>query len=395
MLATTPSRITASLIQDGPTHRADLARRLSVSRTAITNAADGLLDQGLVTAMPRTEDVPTLKDKLCLTPQFGLIATVAIDFDETLVGIGTLDGRLLASRTYPDDPHARGEQLVREAARSVRELHAEADASAPLLHVHLAVNTQADRETGAVLSATASAAWADINPKRLLEEELDTEVHLENTARLLALAEQRERPQVSDLVFVQLSYGVAMGLVVNGQILGGSRGGAGELGHVSIDLDGRPCTCAGNGCLMQYIGRDALAAEAAELLGEGADIPELIRAAHAGGAAAQELLAEFGRRTGAILTGLCNLLEPTTLVIGGCLSDAGELFLAPLRAALTARSLPLAVDALSIENATGSLAPTTVLRAGLRCLRHDPAVRADVISRSLTTTRTRRTRKAS
>lgn len=393
MQVTTPSRIAASLIQDGPTHRADLARRLSLSRTAISRAVDGLLEQHLVMAMPRTTDTPTLKDKMCLTPRFGLIASIAIDFDRILVGVGTLDGRLLASRVLTSGRRRRGEQLVREAAACVRELHQKVDGSAPLLLAHLAVNTQADRETGAVLGATASAAWSDINPKHLLEAELGTEVRLENTSRLLALAEQRGRPHVSDLMYVQLSYGVAMGLVVDGQILGGSRGGAGELGHLSIDLEGRPCSCEGRGCLMQYIGRDALAAEVAQLLGEGADVPDLNAVARTGDAAAIELLAEFGRRAGAMLTGPCNLFEPTTLVIGGCLSEAGELFLGPLRDALRARALPLAVDGLSIENATSSLDPVTVLRAGLRCLRLDPMAQAAVVSRSLSTTHTRQTQK--
>lgn len=395
MLATTPSRIAASLIQDGPTHRADLARRLSISRTAVTNAMSTLMEQGLVRAEPRTGDGATLKDDMHLTPKFGLFAAVVIDFDETVVGIGTPDGRLLETAVVPGDPRARGEVLTRAAARAVRELLERIDEPWSMLGVLLAVNTQADRDTGEVLGATASAAWADINPKLLMEQELGVPVHLENTARLLALAEQLDRPGVSDLLYVQLSYGVAMGQVVEGRILSGSRGGAGELGHMSIDLEGRECTCAGRGCLMQYIGRDALAAEAARALGPGTDVPDLVRAGRAGEPAATALLADLGTRTGTMLTGLCNLLAPTTLVIGGCLGEAGELFLGPVRTALRARALPLATDALAIERATGSLEHATILDAALLCLRRDPVLRADVISRSLATTRTRRSRKVS
>lgn len=395
MLATTPSKVAASLIQDGPTHRAGLARRLSVSRTAVTNAVDGLLAQGIAETEPRSTDAPTLKDKVRLSPRFGLAGAAVIDFDQTIVGIGTLDGRLLATRAVANDPSAHGSRLVGAAAQALRDLQDEHGEGAALLHTLLAVNTQADRRTGVVLGGTASAAWADTNPQRQLAEELGAPVHLENTARLLALAEQLDRPGVSDLAFVQLSYGVAMGLVVNGRILGGSRGGAGELGHMSIDLEGRECTCAGRGCLMQYIGREALDEEARTLLGPDAELPDLIREAADGDAAAVRLVEDLGRRCGIMLTAICNLLEPTTLVIGGSMREAGRTFMGPLRESLAHRALPLVTDALRIEAATGSLVPATVLRAALSCLRWDAEVRADVVSRSLVTTRTRRPQKAS
>lgn len=393
MMATTPSRIAASLIQEGPAHRADLARKLSVSRTAVTNAVDHLLEAGLVTTLPRHGEGAVLKDRVCLSARFGVIGAVVVDFTETIIGVATLDGRLLGSRVVQADPATSGEERLSTAPAMLRELLADSGESGSLLYTLLAVNTQADRETGEVLGGTASAAWSGINPKTLLEAELGSPVRLENTVRLLALAEQLVRPQVSDLVFVQLSYGVAMGLVVDGRILGGSRGGAGELGHTSIDLEGRPCSCSGRGCLMQYVGRHALVTEISQVLGMGKDVPDLIRAAQAGHDASAELLESFGRRVGESLVAVCNLLEPTTLVIGGALAPAGELFLEPVRRALRARALPLAVDALDVEIASGSQETGTVLDAGLLCLRQDAAVRSDVISRSLDTSRTRKSSK--
>lgn len=393
MMATTPSRIAASLIQEGPAHRADLARKLSVSRTAVTNAVDHLLEAGLVTTLPRHGEGAVLKDRVCLSARFGVIGAVVVDFTETIIGVATLDGRLLGSRVVQADPATSGEERLSTAPAMLRELLADSGESGSLLYTLLAVNTQADRETGEVLGGTASAAWSGINPKTLFEAELGSPVRLENTVRLLALAEQLVRPQVSDLVFVQLSYGVAMGLVVDGRILGGSRGGAGELGHTSIDLEGRPCSCSGRGCLMQYVGRHALVTEISQVLGMGKDVPDLIRAAQAGHDASAELLESFGRRVGESLVAVCNLLEPTTLVIGGALAPAGELFLEPVRRALRARALPLAVDALDVEIASGSQETGTVLDAGLLCLRQDAAVRSDVISRSLDTSRTRKSSK--
>ncbi|HLS73557.1 MAG TPA: ROK family transcriptional regulator [Actinomycetaceae bacterium] len=389
MLATTPSRIVDSLITQGPTHRADLARKLLVSRTAVSNAVDHLLERGLVSVAPRGAGVTTLKDQILMTPRFGLIGAVVIDFDETLIGIGTLDGRLLGYHALPGGPQMRGTERILAAPASISHLREQVGSDAPLLFTQLAVNTQAHRDTGEVLGGSASTAWMDTNPKQLLEEVLGCPVRLENTARLLALAEQQHRPAASDLVYVQLSYGVAMGQIVDGRILGGSRGGAGELGHTSIDLNGRPCSCAGRGCMMQYIGRHALIEDVERLLGRGADVPDLILAGKKGDHEARALLAEFGRRVGEALVGLCNLLEPSTLVIGGCLSDAGETFLDPVRQGLRGRALPQTVDELSIETATGSLVRDTVLRAALRCLRDDTSIRADVIHRSINPFRTR------
>lgn len=377
MAFTTSDRIIDALMLHGPAHRAELARVLEVSRTSVTNAVDELRRAGVVDVPARAADRSTLKDAVRLTVGFGVAATIVVDYHHTIVGIGTLDGELLAHTVREYAPVVMGRERLQDVPALVVELMEQAGEDAVLRCAHLAVNTQADRETGEVLGGSASARWADVNPKRLLEETLGVPVKLENTARLLALAEHLVRVprSTSDLVYVQLSYGVAMGHVVDGVIIGGGHGGAGELGHVSIDREGRPCSCANRGCLMQYVGSDALLEDVRAVLGADADIDTLIHAAHEGNFACQNLLKRFGRLIGEPLASVCNLIEPSLLVIGGALNDAGRPFLDAITEEIRARALPLASRHLRVEAAYAQGDVEVILAAGLRALRDADDVR--------------------
>ncbi|GAB3815552.1 ROK family transcriptional regulator [Tessaracoccus terricola] len=377
MLSTNRERAVAALISQGPMHRADLARVLSVSRTTVTNVVSGLLEAGLVAE----ETGGGLKSKVSVTDGLGVLVSVVFRISGTVVAIGGADGRVLREDHSVEGVNEPGSVRLADAARLVRKLLAEL--GDPRVHAaHVAVNTQMDVRSGEVIGGEASSMWAGTNPREAFEELLGgVPVLLENTARLMSLVEHLavsgQRPR--NLVYVHLSHGVAMGQVLEGRIVQGGHGGAGELGHVSIEPDGIPCSCANQGCLMQYVGQRAVEARASAILGPGATIAELVSKALEGSHACRALVADIGVFLGRAMVGVFNLVDPDVVVVGGELAGSGEILTEPVARTVRNRALPLATRGLRVLTAVESQDPSAVARAGLHILRADEGLVEDIV----------------
>ena len=154
----------------------------------------------------------------------------------------------------------------------------------------------------------------------------------------------------SHLVMVNLGTGIGGGIVLDGRVIRGRYGIAGEFGHMQVVPDGIRCECGNRGCWEQYASGNALVREARALFSAGSPVvsdlfdrvggrpedltgPLVTEAARDGDPLARELLAEIGRWLGLGIADLAAALDPGTFVIGGGVSAAGDLLLEPARAA--------------------------------------------------------------
>jgi len=150
------------------------------------------------------------------------------------------------------------------------------------------------------------------------------------------------------LVMLALGTGVGGGVLVEGKLLTGFADGAGEIGHMTLELDGAPCPCGNSGCLEAYCGSVGMVRRAHELAagpaatdawramaqrhGEGLTTRQCFELADAEDATALAFFAEVGRRLGQAVASLVNVLAPERVLIGGGVAQAGEVMLAPCRA---------------------------------------------------------------
>jgi len=158
----------------------------------------------------------------------------------------------------------------------------------------------------------------------------------------------------ADVVLLTVGTGLGGGIVLEGRLLRGAFGAAGEFGHVRIVPGGLPCGCGNHGCWEQYTSGSALIREArfvartkpeqaTRLLQLAGGDPEditgtmITHAAEEGDATAVGLLADLGRWLGEGIADIANVLDPATVVVGGGVSEAGDLLLAPARAAYAAQ----------------------------------------------------------
>jgi glucokinase len=194
--------------------------------------------------------------------------------------------------------------------------------------------------------------------REVMAERLGLPVWVDNDANLALLAESRVGAArgARHAVMLTLGTGIGGGLLLDGRLYRGARGGGAELGHMVVDVDGPPCQggCPNRGCLESLasgsaIGREGAAAAARSpdsALGRAlADEREITgglvtEVAHDGDPAAVEVLAAVGRKLGAGLASLVNAFQPEVVVIGGGAVAAGELLLGPAREVVMETALP-------------------------------------------------------
>jgi glucokinase len=283
------------------------------------------------------------------------VNTIGIDIGGTKVAAGVVDesGNVLARarrRTPSRDP----EHLVDIVTEIVRQLLSEHDVSA----VGVGAAGFVDLERRTVLFAP-NLAWRDTPLRDEIAARVDIPVVVENDANAAAWGEYRfgAGEQHPHVVVLTIGTGIGAGLILGGELYRGGFGIAGEPGHVRVVPGGRQCGCGNLGCWEQYCSGTALVRAAQEIATErpddarrllemadgveSIDGPVVTRAAQEGDPAAVDCFTEIGRWLGQGMADLAAVLDPGRFVIGGGVSDAGELLLGPARetysSALTGR----------------------------------------------------------
>jgi glucokinase len=172
---------------------------------------------------------------------------------------------------------------------------------------------------------------------------------------------------VNTLVGLTLGTGIGGGIVLNGEIFHGVSDAAGEIGHTTIEANGRKCKCGNYGCLEAYASGPAIAARAVEGIEAGADtmLSELVHgrleditaatvyeAVVLGDPYANEVMRETAKFLGAGVANIVNMLNPEMIVIAGGVTKAGDHLFVPLKAEVRRRAFRSALDACQICPAT-------------------------------------------
>jgi glucokinase len=235
-----------------------------------------------------------------------------------------------------------------------------------------------DSGRGVLRTSPNLPAWRDVPLVHELERRLGTRALLVNDAQAFLAAEWLAGAArgARDALFLTLGTGVGGGLVLDGRPYRGATGLGAEIGHMSVDLDGPACACGNRGCLELFVARAAVERLAVEsgLAADGADTPKRVyRRAEAGDERAVRLFAEIGRRLGAGLAGLVNLLEPRVVVVGGGIAAAGAHIFPAAARELEARSMVARTSPPPIRGA--ELGPGAgLVGAALLAAREEPLV---------------------
>jgi glucokinase len=261
-------------------------------------------------------------------------------------GVVAEDGTILEELRV-ESPATDPEAIEEAIAGLVVELHGRH----PIETVGVGAAGYVDRSRAVVLFAP-NLAWRNEPLKSELEKRVELPVVIENDANAAAWGEFRfgAAHDADDLLLVTVGTGVGGGLVLDGEVYRGANGVGAEIGHMRVVPNGILCGCGKHGCFEQYASGSALVREVRATASSGAmhtrqllelaggDLtkitgPLVTEAARAGDPFAVHQLAELGRWLGEGIASLTEILDPEVVVVGGGVSEAGELLLGPVREA--------------------------------------------------------------
>ncbi len=273
--------------------------------------------------------------------------TVGIDVGGTKIAGGVVDDEGNVLTTARRESPATDTDAIENA---IEDLVSELRGSHDIEGIGVGAAGFVDVKRSTVLFAP-NLAWRDEHLKRDLEARIDLPVVIENDANAAAWGEFTfgAGADVDDFMLVTVGTGVGGGIVLDGELHRGAFGVAAEIGHIRVVPGGRICGCGNRGCWEQYASGSALERDTRELAGQGSLIakslldraggdvqgitgPLITEAAQDGDDFAVEQLASLGRWLGEGVATLAAVLDPAVVVIGGGVSEAGDLLLDPIRA---------------------------------------------------------------
>ncbi|MEU6862023.1 ROK family transcriptional regulator [Streptomyces sp. NPDC046876] len=350
-------RVVRAVRLAGSLTQAEIARSTGLSAATVSNIVRELKDGGTV-EVTDTSSGGRRARSVSLSGDAGIV--IGVDFGHThlRVAVGNLAHQVLAEESAPLDVDAswadgfdRAEALV---GRLIQTIGVGLE---KVIGVGLGVPGPIDVESGTLGSTAILPGWAGINPRQELSQRLGVPVYVDNDANLGALGELvwGSGRGVKDLAYIKVASGVGAGLVINGQIYRGPGGTAGEIGHITLDESGPVCRCGNRGCLETFAAARYVLPLLQSTHGPELTMERVVELAREGDPGCRRVIADVGRHVGSGVANLCNVLNPSRVVLGGSLAEAGELVLAPIRESVGRYAIPSAARQLSVL--TGSLGP--------------------------------------
>jgi len=280
-------------------------------------------------------------------------AVVGIDFGHShvQVAVANLAHNVLAERIRYLDVNHRATEAFDASVAMVDEVLEEAGYSrAYIIGAGIGIPGPIDRVSGTAGSASILPGWVGLRIGEEIERRLGLPVEIENDANLGALAELTwgAGRDCSTFAYIKAATGIGAGIVIDGKLLRGASGTAGEIGHTTLDEGGALCYCGNRGCLETVASGPAIVGLVRSSSAESLTLGDVIDRAASGDVRCRRALSDAGREIGVAVAGLCNLINPERVVVGGLLSRAGELVLGPIRESIQRYAVHAAAECVQV-----------------------------------------------
>ncbi len=341
------------LLRDGrPRTRAQLAEAMGLARSTVASRVEVLMRLGLVVPYGDARSTGGRPPSLfAMNPAARVVAAVDLGATHAVAALTDLSGTVLGEARAELDIAEGPEVVLDWVTATVGSLLGSARRPAgDLAAIGIGLPGPVEHSTGRPINPPIMPGWDRYDVPARVQRTYPVPVLIDNDVNIMALGEQRAHLRdVPDLVFVKVATGIGAGIISGDRLQRGAQGTAGDLGHVRVArADGVLCRCGNEGCLEAVAAGPAVAAalrDAGVEARTGQDVVDLVRS---GDQAALQAVRQAGRDIGEVLATTVNLINPSVLVIGGRMADAGEHLLAGIREVVYRRSLPLATEHLRI-----------------------------------------------
>ncbi|WP_225442702.1 ROK family transcriptional regulator [Paenibacillus lycopersici] len=327
-----------AVLRYAPLSRAQISERTGLNKATVSSLVQDLIDNHLVADLGPGESSGGRKPNLL---QFRASSGYAVGIDlgvNYIRGILTdLEGAVVAERRLTLRTHAV-DQVVSQLFDCIESLRRQIPAC-PYGLVGIGIGVPGlVNEDGAILFAP-NLSWSEVPLRAIVEERFGVPVTIDNEANAGAQGEQRfgAGRGIANQIYVSVGIGIGTGMILNKELYKGAGGFSGELGHLSIYADGKPCRCGNQGCWELYASENALLEQAAPL-GYN-DLDGLLEAAGQGNAAVLALFGDIGEALGVGIANIVNVFNPDVVIVGNEMRRAEAWIGAALQRTVDRRAL--------------------------------------------------------
>lgn len=283
---------------------------------------------------------------------------IGLDLGGTNSVFGVVDskGEIIATTSIKTQAYPSVDQYIMESVKAIKQIAEQVGGMEKIRA--MGIGAPCGNYYKGTIEHAANLVWAKgiVPLANMFVNELGIPVVVTNDAKAAAMGEMKYGVAVGMTNFVELTLGtgVGSGIVANGQLIYGFDGFAGELGHMIVEPDGRPCGCGRKGCLETYCSATGVVRTTIAMLEESPEATslrdiatdkltsyEVYKAAMAGDTMAQEVFKQTGRRIGIACANIATFLSPEAFIFFGGLAQAGDLLLRPIEEAYNENVLSL------------------------------------------------------
>lgn len=333
----------------GKLSRAEVMKTTGLSRSTVNQRLGGLLSAGLIVDIGGgTSTGGRPSSRFGLNRHRATLLTADVGATGVLVALCDLLGQPLRTAERRIDVWEGPEPVLTQ----VLEAFDEVLDGEQVWGIGIGVPGPVEFAAGRVVNPPIMTGWDGFDIAGWFAPHHSAPVLVENDANARAVAESRQLHR-RNLVTLKLSTGIGAGLVLNGQIIRGDEGGAGDIGHtraaVATDAPELPCRCGNSGCVEAYASGWALLRDLQAAGHDVHDVMDVVEAVRRGDHDAVRLVRQAGRVLGEAVADLVSILNPGMVVISGRLAGCEEVLLSGVRERVYLRALPLATRRLTIR----------------------------------------------
>ncbi|MCD4851554.1 ROK family protein [Arthrobacter sp. AK01] len=341
------------LLRDGQARtRAELAVTTGLARSTVASRIDALISSGLVgPAGEASSSGGRPPSRFAFNPAARVVLAVDVGATHVIVAVTDLSGSILAERRLAQEVADGPEMVLGRVISAGRELLAEAGRQiGDLAGMGIGLPGPVEHDTGRPVKPPIMPGWDGFDVVTYVQRSLPVPVLVDNDVNIMALGERTAYwPDHDNFLFIKVATGIGAGIISSGELQRGANGTAGDLGHVRVPRgDDVLCRCGNHGCLEALASGPAVARQLQAQGLEASTGADVLRLVGEGNLQAIQALRQAGRDVGDVLATVVNLLNPSMIITGGSVGEAGEHLVAGIREVVYRRSLPLATTHLRI-----------------------------------------------
>jgi predicted NBD/HSP70 family sugar kinase len=329
--------VLATVYDQGPISRAEVARLTGLTRTTVSDVVGGLLASGLAREIGRGPSTGGKAPILLEVPDRGRLL-IGVDLGDRVFTAATvsLRGEILHRIEVPSED-ADGDEALGLAMALMERAIAAADG--PVLGIGIGAPGLVDTTDGTVVEAV-KRNWRNLPLGGLVADTFRVPVYVANDSQAAALAEHVfTETRGANLIVIKVGQGIGAGVVLNGELFGGDRFGAGEIGHTVMDPNGEVCRCGRRGCLETTASARSVLTSLASQRGKPVSMEQAVADFEQGDAKVRATVLDAGAHLGAAVAGLIGALHVRRIVLAGTMAGFGEPWLQAVAEAASSRSL--------------------------------------------------------